>query len=172
MKIVTVSQGKLGLTVEKSPHGGVVITAIKPTCTLRNIVSIDDRIVTLDGKQITKVEDLSQSNDRLRQLGIVPTSSSSNGQTEDDIEKEAIAIITNKKRKHGGTEYEAPIILSSWKKICSVEGCHKRSQKNRLCCEHVSFICMQRPSSCHLPILTLVLPLLNDTLGRAVVMQA
>lgn len=72
MKIVTVTPGRLGLTVEYGGGRGAVIKAISLTCTFRDKVRIGDQIVTNDGKRVFNGEDLRTGNDGVRQLGIIP----------------------------------------------------------------------------------------------------
>jgi len=72
--LLTVSPGRLGLTIKvykNDPQNGAVITEIDPACTFKNQLEIGDRIVTIDGRKVTKIEDLSLNKDRLRKFGIV-----------------------------------------------------------------------------------------------------
>eukprot|EP00984_Skeletonema_dohrnii_P020759 scaffold10192_cov121-Skeletonema_dohrnii-CCMP3373.AAC.1 len=72
--LLTVSPGRLGLTIKvykNDPQNGAVITEIDPACTFKNQLEIGDRIVTIDGLKVTKIEDLSLNKDRLRKFGIV-----------------------------------------------------------------------------------------------------
>eukprot|EP00984_Skeletonema_dohrnii_P036829 scaffold38240_cov161-Skeletonema_dohrnii-CCMP3373.AAC.1 len=72
MLLLTVSPGKLGLTVRVDKVlGGCTITAIAPACTFKDRVEIGDRIVTIDGQQISKIADLQINNTKMRSFGVV-----------------------------------------------------------------------------------------------------
>ena len=51
-KIIIVPPGKIGLDIQPAKAGGVVIKKIKPSCSFKDQVSIDDRIVTVDGRKV------------------------------------------------------------------------------------------------------------------------
>ncbi len=71
--LLTVSPGRLGLTLnvnKNDPENGAVITAINPACTFRDQLEVGDRIVTIDGQKVTKIEDLHVNKDKLRKFGI------------------------------------------------------------------------------------------------------
>lgn len=72
--LLTVSPGRLGLTLnvnKNDPENGAVITAINPACTFKDQLEVGDRIVTIDGQKVTKIEDLHVNKDKLRKFGIV-----------------------------------------------------------------------------------------------------
>eukprot|EP00986_Skeletonema_menzelii_P004646 scaffold1607_cov151-Skeletonema_menzelii.AAC.8 len=73
--LLTVSPGRLGLTLNVNKNdpqnNGAVITNIHPACTFKDKLEVGDRIVTIDGRKVTKVEDLHVNKDQLRKFGIV-----------------------------------------------------------------------------------------------------
>ena len=73
--MLTVSPGRLGITLEKNNHdkiGGAVITNIDPTlCTFLHLIEVGDRIFTIDGKRVTRLVDVILGKDRERQFGIL-----------------------------------------------------------------------------------------------------
>ncbi len=71
--MLTVSPGRLGLTLEmmKEEGEGAIIKAIDPACTFLGQVEVGDRILTIDGEMVTKLEDLLVGKDRLRKFGIL-----------------------------------------------------------------------------------------------------
>ena len=73
--MLTVSPGRLGITLEKNSHdkiGGAVITNIDPTlCTFLHLIEVGDRIYTIDGKRVTRLLDVILGKDRERQFGIL-----------------------------------------------------------------------------------------------------
>ena len=72
MLLLTVSPGKLGLTIRVDKTlGGCTITAIDPACTFKDRVEVGDRIVTIDGQKVTKIADLQINNTKQRQFGVV-----------------------------------------------------------------------------------------------------
>jgi len=72
MHLLTVSPGKLGLTVKVDRIlGGCTITAIALTCTFKDHVETGDRLVTIDGQKITQIADLQINNTKIRKFGIV-----------------------------------------------------------------------------------------------------
>ena len=69
--VLTVSPGKLGLTLSVLPNGeGAKIVAIDPACTFKGRVEVGDRIVTIDGKRVEKLEDLTVGKEKMRKFGI------------------------------------------------------------------------------------------------------
>jgi hypothetical protein len=71
-QLLTVSPGKLGLTVKVDRAlGGCTISAIDPLCTFKDQVEIGDRLVTVDGKIITQIADLHINNTKMRTFGVV-----------------------------------------------------------------------------------------------------
>jgi hypothetical protein len=72
MHLLTVSPGKLGLTVKVDRIlGGCTITAIALTCTFKDHVETGDRLVTIDGQKITQIADLQINNTKIRKFGFV-----------------------------------------------------------------------------------------------------
>jgi len=69
--MLTVSPGRLGLTLVIVPDGGAKIKNIDPACTFRGQLQIGDRIVTIDGKKIRTLEDVKVGKERVRKFGIV-----------------------------------------------------------------------------------------------------
>ena len=71
LTVLTVSPGKLGLTLSVLPNGeGAKIVAIDPACTFKGKVELGDRIVTIDGKRVEKLEDLTVGKEKMRKFGI------------------------------------------------------------------------------------------------------
>ena len=69
--MLTVSPGKLGLTLSVLPNGeGAKIVAIDPACTFKGQVEVGDRIVTIDNKRVEKLEDLTVGKEKMRKFGI------------------------------------------------------------------------------------------------------
>ena len=68
---LTVSPGRLGLTITVVKEGGVVISNIDPACTFRSQVEVGDRIVTIDGKYVLTVGDLQKGKEKARKFGII-----------------------------------------------------------------------------------------------------
>lgn len=72
MLLLTVSPGKLGLTIRVDKTlGGCMITAIDPACKFKDRVEVGDRIVTIDGQTITKIADMQINNNKKRSFGVV-----------------------------------------------------------------------------------------------------
>lgn len=69
--MLTVSPGRLGLTLSIVPDGGAKVMHIDPACTFRGQICVGDRIVTIDGQRITKLEDVAIGKERVRKFGIV-----------------------------------------------------------------------------------------------------
>ena len=69
--MLTVSPGRLGLTLAIVPTGGAQIVAIDPACTFRGQIHVGDRIVTIDGIKVNKLEDVAVGKERVRKFGIV-----------------------------------------------------------------------------------------------------
>lgn len=69
--MLTVSPGRLGLTLAMVPEGGARIKHVDPACTFRGQLSVGDRIVTIDGKKIETLEDVQAGRERVRKFGIV-----------------------------------------------------------------------------------------------------
>lgn len=69
--MLTVSPGRLGLTLAIVPEGGAKIMAVDPACTFRGQVEVGDRILTIDGKKVEKLEDATVGRERVRKFGIV-----------------------------------------------------------------------------------------------------
>jgi len=68
---LTVSPGRLGLTIAMNPSGGATITVIDPICTFSSKINVGDRIVTIDGKDVLTLEDIKNGKDRARTFGIM-----------------------------------------------------------------------------------------------------
>jgi len=68
---LTVSPGRLGLTIAMNPNGGATITVIDPICTFASKINVGDRIVTIDGKDVLTLEDIKNGKDRARTFGIM-----------------------------------------------------------------------------------------------------
>jgi len=72
--LLIVSPGRLGLTLKiDKVLGGATITEIDPACTFKGQLEVGDRIVTIDGKKVTKVADLQVDKDKVRKFGIAKT---------------------------------------------------------------------------------------------------
>ena len=69
-KVVTVSPGKLGVTLVMKQEGAM-IAAIKSTCAFSSLIEVGDRIVTIDGKLISGFADFTANPSRSRKLEIV-----------------------------------------------------------------------------------------------------
>jgi len=86
---LTVSPGRLGLTIAMNPNGGATITVIDPICTFSSKINVGDRIVTIDGKDVLTLEDIKNGKDRARTFGIMQkvkeNNSTTKGQKEMDI---------------------------------------------------------------------------------------
>jgi hypothetical protein len=65
---LTVSPGRLGITLVAVQEGGVMITNIDPKCTFIDQVSVGDRIVTIDDKYVLSLEDAQRNKDKVRKL--------------------------------------------------------------------------------------------------------
>ena len=71
LTVLTVSPGKLGLTLSVLPNGdGAKIIAINPACSFKGIVELGDRIVTIDGNRVEKLEDLTVGGEKRRKFVI------------------------------------------------------------------------------------------------------
>jgi len=95
--LLTVSPGRLGLTIKvykNDPQNGAVITEIDPACTFKNQLEIGDRIVTIDGRKVTKIEDLSLNKDRLRKFGIVKKKNQAAAANGREVSRENITTAT------------------------------------------------------------------------------
>jgi len=73
-KELAVSPGKLGITLQFVKEGGAVIRICHPACAFKDKVQIGDRIITIDGRHISKTEDLHVGKEGLRVFGIIPYS--------------------------------------------------------------------------------------------------
>ena len=62
---LVVSPGVLGLALTPAPGGGLV-TAVHPACTFRDQICVGDVIVTIDGRQISRMQDLKVGKERSR----------------------------------------------------------------------------------------------------------
>ena len=69
-EVVTVSPGKLGVTLVMKQEGAM-IAAIKATCAFSSLIEVGDRIVTIDGKLISGFADFTANPSRSRKLEIV-----------------------------------------------------------------------------------------------------
>jgi hypothetical protein len=69
--MLTVSPGRLGLTLSIDGEGGALITNVDPACTFRGQVVIGDRIMTVDGEKVYTLEDAKRGKDRVRKFGIL-----------------------------------------------------------------------------------------------------
>jgi len=64
--------GKLGFTIRPNPSlGGVTIIKVNEVCAVKEQIEIGDRLVTVNGKEITQISDVSLNKDRLRKFKIV-----------------------------------------------------------------------------------------------------
>lgn len=64
---------RLGIIIEfNAGEDGAVIKVIGPKCTFRDKIQLGDRIVSIDGRALTKSADLQIGNDRSRIFGIIP----------------------------------------------------------------------------------------------------
>ena len=68
---LSVSPGRLGLTIAMNPNGGATITVIDPICTFASKINVGDRIVTIDGKDVLTLDDIKNGKDRARTFGIM-----------------------------------------------------------------------------------------------------
>jgi len=68
---LSVSPGRLGLTIAMNPSGGATITVIDPICTFSSKINVGDRIVTIDGKDVLTLENIKNGKDRARTFGIM-----------------------------------------------------------------------------------------------------
>ena len=68
---LSVSHGRLGLTVKSAADSGLVITEIHTACTFADLVEIGDRIVRVDDKVVNKPEHLSTNSKGNRIFDIV-----------------------------------------------------------------------------------------------------
>lgn len=69
--MLTVSPGRLGLTLSIDGEVGALITNIDPACTFRGQVGVGDRIMTVDGEKVYTLEDAKRGKDRVRKFGIL-----------------------------------------------------------------------------------------------------
>ena len=75
--MLTVTPGLLGITlsmISNDEFGGAEITRIDPECTFGSQVEVGDRVVTIDGESVTKLQDFLVAKDRERKLGILKKS--------------------------------------------------------------------------------------------------
>ena len=71
MLVLTVSPGKLGLTLSILANGnGAEVRSVDPACTFKGKIDVGDRIVSIDGRRIEKIEDLTVGKDRVRKFGV------------------------------------------------------------------------------------------------------
>ena len=78
---LTVSPGRLGLTIAMNPSGGATITVIDSICTFSSKINVGDRIVTIDGKDVLTLEDIKNGKDRARTFGIMQKVKENSGGT-------------------------------------------------------------------------------------------
>ena len=74
LSMLTVTPGLLGITlsmISNDEFGGAEITRIDPECTFGSQVEVGDRVVTIDGESVTKLQDFLVAKDRERKLGIL-----------------------------------------------------------------------------------------------------
>ena len=69
--MLTVSPGRLGLTLAIVPEGGAKIMSIDPACTFRSQIRVGDRILTIDGKRLVTLDDARAGKESVRKFGIV-----------------------------------------------------------------------------------------------------
>mmetsp|Transcript_21126 Transcript_21126/g.38756 ORF Transcript_21126/g.38756 Transcript_21126/m.38756 type:complete len:677 (+) Transcript_21126:72-2102(+) len=66
-----ISPGRLGLTLQFYKTGlGAMITGVDSACTFKDQVNVGDRLITVDGSVVSKVEDLSSGKEAVRMFGI------------------------------------------------------------------------------------------------------
>ena len=78
---LTVSPGRLGLTIAMNSSGGATITVIDSICTFSKKINVGDRIVTIDGKDVLTLEDIKNGKDRARTFGIMQKVKEDSGST-------------------------------------------------------------------------------------------
>lgn len=61
-----ISPGRLGLGVMMQGSSSVVVSSIDEECTFRDHVSVGDRLVSIDGRPVTCIEDVSEGADAVR----------------------------------------------------------------------------------------------------------
>ena len=75
--MLTVTPGLLGITlsmISNDKFGGAEITRIDPECTFGSQVEVGDRVMTIDGKSVTKLQDFLVAKDGKRTFGILKKS--------------------------------------------------------------------------------------------------
>ena len=66
---LTISPGRLGLTLQVDAVGGAVVTSVDPACTFGNQVDVGDRLIMIDGRPVESADDLYTGSDRVRIFG-------------------------------------------------------------------------------------------------------
>jgi len=66
---LTISPGRLGLTLQVDAVGGAVVTSVDPACTFGNQVDVGDRLILIDGRPVESADDLYTGSDRVRIFG-------------------------------------------------------------------------------------------------------
>ncbi|KAL7546469.1 hypothetical protein ACHAWF_009804 [Thalassiosira exigua] len=62
---------RLGIAIKFFPSAeGAMITEVDPDCAFGDEIEVGDRIVTIDGRSVSTVEDLGRGKDRMRMFGI------------------------------------------------------------------------------------------------------
>ncbi|KAL7442230.1 hypothetical protein ACHAXM_008245 [Skeletonema potamos] len=70
--------GKLGFTVRMHPElGGASIVSINELCAVKEQIEVGDRLVSVDGREITRIADFSLNNNKVRKFKIIRTKSDS-----------------------------------------------------------------------------------------------
>lgn len=96
--MLTVTPGILGITlsmISNDEFGGAEITRIDPECTFGSQVEVGDRVVTIDGESVTKLQDFLVAKDRERKLGILKKSDITATKTGDTtpVAQSAAAVV-------------------------------------------------------------------------------
>jgi len=87
--LVTAPPGQLGLTLRIEPLGGATITNIAPSkCSFAALLSIGDRIITVDGKKVKTLKDITANVQKHRKLEI------EKGRAEKNMESRPISYPT------------------------------------------------------------------------------
>lgn len=83
---LAVSPGRVGLTVAfEDDEAGALVTAVHSECALAGRVRVGDRLIEIEGEQVTATEDLTQGNDQPRQFGFATASATEEGMGEEDV---------------------------------------------------------------------------------------
>lgn len=69
--VISVPPGKIGLTLSIDRNSGATVTEIDDACKIKEKIQIGDRIVTIDGIQVTRGADFQVNSNKVRSFGIV-----------------------------------------------------------------------------------------------------